>query len=136
MGYTHYFEGIGFLDDETLAEAKLIMTAAANKGIVIRGWDGNDAPFIEDGFISLNGDESTDNDYESFEIGRDKKWSFCKTARRPYDAVVGAILIAVKQHQPDAKITSDGNWDESPDWGEPRALYELALGKPAINPLD
>ena len=38
---------------------------------------------------------------------------FCKTARKPYDMVVTAILIRAKKHAGDAfRVSSDESWDE------------------------
>lgn len=40
-------------------------------------------------------------------------FEFCKTARKPYDAVVTACLIAVKRHLgDDVEVSSDGTEDE------------------------
>jgi hypothetical protein len=39
-------------------------------------------------------------------------WSCCKTARKPYDVLVGAILLRCKQLAPEAfAIGSDGRWE-------------------------
>lgn len=39
-------------------------------------------------------------------------WAFCKTARKPYDVLVGAILLRCVQLAPDAfAIGSDGRWE-------------------------
>lgn len=47
--------------------------------------------------------------------------AFCKTAHKPYDAVVCATLLAAKKvFGDDVKVYSDGEWD---DWIEGRRLY-------------
>jgi hypothetical protein len=64
--------------------------------------------------------------YESFCIprfGKKYEWSepnkkgnyfsFCKTAYRPYDLVVTAMLVALKHHFPQCGVSSDG---EMKDW--------------------
>lgn len=52
-------------------------------------------------------------------------FEFCKTARKPYDVVVTACLIALHHHCPDVKISSDGGNDE---WGPGRDLCQRILG--------
>lgn len=68
------------------------------------------------------------------EIGSDdyfvhgEKFSFCKTNGKPYDAVVVAMLIAMKAIAPDVfRISSDGDID---DWQPGLALLSFALKKP------
>lgn len=137
MGYTHYFEGIGPLTPEFVADVQKIVDTAEAQGIRICGWDGNGAPLITVEEVALNGTD--DLSHESFNLGG-PDWAFCKTARKPYDAVVvGAILVAAKKHYPTARISSDGEWDDTSDhygtWQQPRALYLAALGEEPSNPL-
>lgn len=80
-----------------------------------------------------------DCSHETFRVERDwepEKWqtnwqtegifSCCKTAYKPYDILVTACLIALKQHFPDVfTITSDG---ESHDWEDGRRLCQHVLG--------
>ena len=65
-------------------------------------------------------------DHETFSIMRvaadrrgdpDAKtvFGFCKTARKPYDLMVQAVLILYKHHFPDVQVSSDGQVD---DWDE------------------
>lgn len=49
----------------------------------------------------------------------------CKTAYRPYDLVVTAVLIALKHHFPKVKLSSDG---EEKDWLDARFLCNNLLG--------
>jgi len=52
--------------------------------------------------------------------------SCCKTARKPYDDVVTAILLAAKKHfRDDIEITSDGYGD---DWSRGQELCQAACG--------
>lgn len=76
---------------------------------------------------------------ELFEEGQ--AFDFCKTARKPYDAVVCALLIAAKDHYgASLRVSSDGTWGGSGyehvrwvEWLAGRELYELALGRVATN---
>lgn len=82
-------------------------------------------------------------EYDSVVAHAGWRWAFCKTARKPYDAVVGAILIAAKDaFGARIEISSDGHFndgqasrDSHGTWADARALYEAALGRPAKDPL-
>ena len=59
-------------------------------------------------------------------------FDFCKTAHKPYDSVVTAILIRAKVIYGDlVSISSDGGWSE---WQAGRNIYEAVFGEPAPNP--
>lgn len=71
-----------------------------------------------------------------------EQFYFCKTARKPYDAVVCALLIAAKDAYGDSiRVSSDGSWGGVPDvtwgaeWRAGRELYMKALGQEATNPM-
>jgi hypothetical protein len=53
-------------------------------------------------------------------------FAYCKTAYRPYDVVVTAVLIAFKRHFGDlVTVASDGN---DANWDDGRILAEVAVG--------
>ena len=114
MGYTHYWEINGELDRDEFGawalDVKAIARAAGNCGITIRGWNGESttAPEFNDAEISLNG--YGEDSHESFIIGQmDRGFSFCKTARKPYDQVVTAALCLLAARFGDrVKVSSDG----------------------------
>ena len=57
--------------------------------------------------------------------GSPEGFSFCKTARKPYDVVVCATLIAIKHHLGDyVSVSSDGDFDNVNEWGP---AYESVL---------
>lgn len=117
MGYTHYFPGLK--TNEIFAEGvRDIVAAAEELGIKVRGADGYGEPVITGDIIALNGDAEENLDYESFVIDGEDGFNFCKTARRPYDAVVTAILIwaIVGEFEGHENIGTDGSWD---DWANP-----------------
>lgn len=140
MGYTHYFPGLK--TNEIFAEGvRDIVAAAEELGIKVCGADGYGEPIVTGDLIALNGDAESGLDYESFVIDGEDGFSFCKTARRPYDAVVTAILICAIVGEFDGceGIATDGGWD---DWvspgrhdgtGESRPngfeVYERAFGE-------
>ena len=122
MGYTHYFEGSVSLDPTTQNEVRKLIIAGQRQGIVLAGWDGTGEPTVNDEEIRLNGDASADLDHETFAILNDNSgFGFCKTALKPYDAVVGAILILLAEKNSTFSVSSDGTWED--DWEGPRGLY-------------
>lgn len=130
MGYTQYWGVNRRPNEELLADVKSIISKAESQGIIIRGWDGNGEPEITTDRISFNGDEATNNDYETFML--DGSSSFCKTAEKPYDAVVCAVLLRFSHDDPSFKIGSDGIWDE--EWKPGRQLYHDVFNEEAAKP--
>lgn len=126
MGYTHY-SADSTATPAVLADACAIIAAS---GITICGPLGTGAPMLtaDDG-IRLNGSEALGEDYEAFHLpgtnGSDGSGldSFCKTGRRPYDAVVAAIYVsaAVRNGQ---RFGTDGTWE---DWAAGIGLFEKAV---------
>lgn len=62
-----------------------------------------------------------EDSHESFVIANEAtEFTFCKTARKPYDAVVCAVLILAKAYfGKNIEISSDGDWAE---WQEGKDL--------------
>jgi len=88
---------------------KIVREAMKRDGIPIRGPMGSGRPTFTSNDISLNGDRDVGDDFESFDLSREQYNDFCKTGRRPYDAVVVSILAYIKRNIPDVlEIQSDG----------------------------
>ena len=129
MGYTHYWKPKG--DINTAAWKRLtratidVLGIAKKRGIAIVGGLGepDTEPEITESLIVLNGvpdhetlclertpiaREGCDRGYERF--------SFCKTARKPYDVVVTAILC-LAEHYSDGffGVSSDG---DAAEWND------------------
>lgn len=123
MGYTHYHRDCP-VTPQIAADARKIVAAST---VSICGPMGTGKPKITDSIIALNGDASTDDDYESFVLGETGPVSwFCKTDQRPYDEVVVAILIsAMLRSEGSFRAESDGSLD---DWSDGIDLYERACG--------
>jgi len=113
-GYTHYWEqSRDFLPEEwstIVAAAKKIIRAAKGKGITIVDGSGKagSRPVLNSKEIWLNGEG--EEGHETFHLTQKKgEWDFCKTARKPYDAVVVSILAIAKKVGRDAiDVSSDG----------------------------
>ena len=120
MGYTHYwYPRETNHDAETFATlvalAKKVITLAQARGIKLAGPSGTGKPAIRDELVGLNG--VGDESHESFVIQRDgnSDFEFCKTACKPYDVVVAAILVLYKHFFPVIRFTSDGDLGDLKD---------------------
>jgi len=128
MGYTHYWTITKELTPAQFKEwaegAKAIVETAIEAGIPLGNGLGEDEPFLTDFAVRFNGVGA--GSHESFSIAIDSEgFDFCKTAQKPYDAVVTASLIYAKKIFGDAiEISSDGNWH---DWDSGKVLYETVF---------
>ena len=141
MGYTHYWrQQRDFTDTEWQELTRLAkLITADGQGILANAFsDKNSKPTIDNEEISFNG--IGDDGHETFCITRKKRdlydyekqdsiqdaymhdksgggvFNFCKTAHKPYDKYVVAVLCAIYRVQRDImNITSDGN---TADWTE------------------
>ena len=129
MGYTHYWRQQRDFTDTEWQEltrlAKLII--ADNEGILSDGFGEGGKPEVNGEHIWFNG--LGEDSHETFCITKKKPeedFQFCKTARKPYDKYVVAVLCALynlsnvppqrnRNAHPMRKITSDGN---TADWTE------------------
>ena len=121
MGYTHYWtleNGIETSSwDKFLTGAKEIIETAKEAGIPL-----DDSSTGENIFFNGVGD----NAHETFSItSEDVGFDFCKTAEKPYDTVVTAVLIWLKTVLGDAvQVKSDGVWQ---DWEGGALLFETVF---------
>ena len=95
MGYTHYWESKGF-DPQGwqlfTATARKVINLARADGIAIAGSNGTGTPDLTADEVCFNGRDS--DSHETAFISRNAgTHEFCKTARKPYDAVVVALLV-------------------------------------------
>lgn len=117
MGYTHYWtpkkRPTNKQWDAIVVEIeKLFNTKEAFK--LIRYEEGrNTPPVLHAEEIRFNG--RGENAHETFMMLRDSsEWTFCKTARKPYDLFVVGVLTILNHFAPNCyDIASDG-WKE--DW--------------------
>jgi hypothetical protein len=139
MGYTHYYtvnsEATAEQYEAFLADAhEIIRTAEIYRGIALaNGWGDKLGEWQADtDAVIFNGFNL--ESHETFSMTPNTVgFNFCKTAYKPYDAVVTACLIALKDaYGDDVEISSDGQWG---DWQNGAELYRDALAKPAECPL-
>jgi hypothetical protein len=128
VGYTHYWTIKQEITPAQFKEwtegVKVIVETAIEAGIPLGNGLGFDAPNIDETLVALNGVGAGGHETFGIRLG-DEGFDFCKTAEKPYDAVVTASLIHAKKIFGDAiEIKSDGNWD---DWDSGKVLYETVF---------
>ena len=157
MGYTHYTcrpvknAGSAYFYGKLALDAKKLCDYANANGIRIRNGEGLGEPEFTEFSFSINGDAEAFSDdgrdlaHETFywagipthpnhREGEPEFFSFCKTAYKPYDAVVTAILIRAKHiYGSCVSISSDGDWHE---WQTGRELYERVFSEVAECPFE
>lgn len=119
MGYTNYWNNVkgSFFQDRLLENVKKLIKES---GIKICGPGGTGEPIITDSKIAFNGDASTNDDYETFALTINDDFDCCKTAHRPYDVVVKAVLMLAYADGCISGYSWDGNS------GDPE--YKAAIG--------
>ena len=131
MGYTHYWYQKRDFDNLEWEQITNVALELCNsmEGRKTLGIEKKQSDYVRiNGLVvSFNGKRKYDLDHETFVLERyvifdeyddpsKGAFNFCKTAQKPYDKFVTAMLIAVNVLAPDAlKITSDG-WED--EWVE------------------
>jgi len=132
MGYTHYYRQGKTIETavwERLTKATIgVLSIAKEMGVTIVGGMGEagSKPEISDSCIALNGNPDHETLYlervptiPAYRAGQGH-FAFCKTAYKPYDVVVTAILcLAAHITEGAFKVSSDGG---PSDWAEGLAL--------------
>ena len=143
MGYTHYwrFHKDRMTTKELRESFKLVseeikqLHEALPKDIVIRGGMGEGEPIINESEIWFNGDEEKGEDHETFciEWKGEGGFSFCKTARKPYDLLVCASLLSFHNHfsRDVFQLSSDGSGE---DWQDAVDFYNEVSSLGINNP--
>ena len=112
MGYTRYWETTGKKFTEEFVNLNKAVVTIANKkyGITVRGGLGEGAPVINMEKIWLNGDGLKGLDHETYLLISEGKsgFDFCKTAHKPYDLVVNALLRIAQEYGYVKNVSDDG----------------------------
>ena len=119
---THYFSRPPVLDParfETFVMDVRRLLAALPSDITIMGCDGTGEPEINAAIIAFNGDAAQQLDHESFIMQQTYTLrppsrmmggmfhDFCKTAGKPYDLLVVAVLYAFVHRFPECEFATD-----------------------------
>ncbi len=131
MGYTHYWRRTEGYRSEGRQYANAIKTAGkiVTASKILAGWNGEGKPEVGAEGIAFNGIGDAAG-HETFELPGSvhalTAFEFCKTARKPYDVVVTAVLATVAHLAPGAiTVSSDGNPAE---WADGIALAREVTG--------
>ena len=126
MGYTHYWRPQRSFTEDEWASIKHGFNLMIQKStVLLAGPDGEKETPIQsdDKILAFNGVD--DDSHETFWIDRKKvsNFEFCKTASKPYDEIVTAMLIYIDHVAFGAfDISSDGDMG-GPDWERGRELF-------------
>ena len=136
MGYTVFFEQSRAFTMQEWGDIRAACIPMFNRLKQIKGPSGIGRPEISNTGICFNGDASKGEDHETFIIEREGNgFQFCKTARKPYDRFVKAVLVIANYYAPGAlKVSCDG--DDEPDcWTEGVSTATIyANGVPGRSP--
>lgn len=114
MGYTHYWNAPNEpLEDELLADIRKVVNHGFESTIIQREDDEAEPPIATSDNIFFNGIDG--DGHETFCFDTNGGWTFCKTARKPYDRYVVAILALIGEHIPSFDWTSDGEPEDHAD---------------------
>ena len=93
--------------------------------MVLAGGNGLGKPTITDTLICFNGERKNDNWHETCYIDLNEPgWTFCKTARKPYDTAVCLALLSFKDaFGDDFEYSSDGGDEE---WEYAKEIFAKA----------
>lgn len=121
MGYTHYWNGKipqSKFDKLRIASEKVIGFSDAS--VLWESEETDKPPELTSDLIRFNGIE--DDGHETFCLEQSNTEGFCKTAQKPYDEIVTAILCLAKHYAKSFEVRSDG---KSIEWKNGLALARL-----------
>ena len=107
MGYTQYWHNTPTVHDDCVKHIKRILNDGKRKGIIAFESDSEKPPFVTIDQVRFNG--VGEDGHETFHlIFGSEEYEFCKTAQKPYDVYVVAVLAAI-EYWYGFNWTSDGN---------------------------
>lgn len=140
MGYTINFEQSRPFTMQEWSDIRAACIPMFNRLKQIKGGDGTGRPEIGNDRIIFNGDASKGENHETMCLERQGGgFQFCKTARKPYDRYVKAVLVVANMIAPGAlDISCDGD-NEDGCWDEGVRIADIYLkipGRSACSPLE
>ena len=126
MGYTHYWDHNGYTDEQWKVVKKQAEAIIHASNISVQYEYDEERPLtdaITDEVIRFNGVE--DDGHETFYMTKSPtEFAFCKTAYKPYDEIVVAMLVMM-DHVGVVNWRSDGGDADHQDGID---LYNTAIG--------
>ena len=129
MGYTHYWDGSGLrapLAPEAMAQIRKVTDEAYRLGLIQREYDDPRPPLVTAQVVRFNGVGELGHDTFGFCTTDTYPFGACKTALKPYDAIVMRVLLILAYYCPGLKISSDGafdnEWQPALDWFEEQGI--------------
>ena len=87
-------------------------------------------PIVTETEVRFNGVEEEGHETFYFAPGQER-FGFCKTALKPYDAIVMRVLLILAYYRPGLKLSSDGAFDEERqpalDWFEEQGIGGVSV---------
>lgn len=131
MGYTHYFPQKKAVSPEAWSnickDTKTILEHQKKASIPLASDHPSEVMVNEKaGYINFNGVD--DDSHETFAVSQklDSQFNFCKTAQKPYDLAVTAVLMVIEHHAPaHFETSSDGDVE---DWRAGAELNQQLFG--------
>lgn len=113
MGYTHYWRNPqGFTNDQWKLARELADAIIRVSSVPVQyEYDVSDPPRIDDGAIRFNGVDEDGHETFFVQYGP-REFEFCKTARKPYDEIVVAMLFMLEHVNPSFSWSSDGDSED------------------------
>lgn len=123
MGYTHYWRPTRDLTEDEWDNVRQVAKTILkdNHGIILDN-EPTDSQNLSITYESILCNGIGDDGHETFYLTRKMRndFEFCKTAQKPYDKYIVAMLIAVAQITDSISVSSDGDQE---DWLEGLQLY-------------
>jgi hypothetical protein len=123
MGYTHYWRPTRDLTEDEWDNVRQVAKTILkdNHGIILDN-EPTDSQNLSITYESILCNGIGDDGHETFYLTRKMRndFEFCKTAQKPYDKYIVAMLIAVTQITDSITVSSDGDQE---DWLEGLQLY-------------
>tara|TARA_R110000824_G_C14680792_1_gene620240 strand:- start:29 stop:475 length:447 start_codon:yes stop_codon:yes gene_type:complete len=123
MGYTHYWRPTRDLTEDEWDNIRQVAKTILkdNHGIILDN-EPTDSQNLSITYDSILCNGIGNDGHETFYLTRKMRndFEFCKTAQKPYDKYIVAMLIAVAQITDSISVSSDGDQE---DWLEGLQLY-------------
>ena len=129
MGYTHYwtdYSGDHDLPLEAVTHIKQVTDHAFGKGLIQREYDDPRHPLVTAREIRFNGVRERGHETFCYSTKQRGAFRYCKTLRKPYDAVVMRVLLILGYYREGLEIGSDGEFGG--EWAGAIAWFNREIG--------